>query len=76
MKRIAICMRGAVSKHSLSNDPGYFYTPDSVYQDKPYINLNIVYDSIKKYIIKAVSLFAELVINLITNYIKILRKYY
>jgi hypothetical protein len=53
MKRIAICMRGAVSKHSLSNDPGYFYTPDSVYQDKPYINLNIVYDSIKKYIIKA-----------------------
>lgn len=53
MKRIAICMRGAVSKHSLnSKDPGYFYTPDSMYKDKPYVNLNIVYDSIKKYIIK------------------------
>lgn len=48
MKRAAICLSGAMSKMS-----GRFLTPQSLYDDNPYVNFIICFNSLKKHIVEA-----------------------
>jgi len=48
VKRVAICLRGAMAKKT-----GRFETPGKLYNDGKYVNYRAVYNSIKKHIIDA-----------------------
>jgi hypothetical protein len=53
--KVAICMRGAVSIYQDRNmfDRGSAVRPNEIYENKEYCNVEAVYRSIKKHIIKA-----------------------
>ena len=55
VKRVAICMRGAVSiyqPHSMF-DRGAALKPDAIYTNKDYVNISAVYESIQRNIVDA-----------------------
>lgn len=55
-KKVAICMRGGVARHTGSYfNPGYRLKPGSLYDnsENPYVNVKVVFNSIKKHILNA-----------------------